>query len=328
MLGFIITIIQIIVVLLIIAIIYYYVLYPEKGLDVVKSFTVGINSDFKKKSFETNGQKYYYLEAGLPLNSAPTILCIPGFADDKYTVLQGIVNTLYPLLKNKFNIIALDLPGFGELSSQEYTITTQDLAGFVNNFVITLDIKQVIAYGLSMGGGIAFMYNLLYPERVIKTIIYNPFLPADFTHKETLFEQIYKYSNHNAFLVENDCEYSLMTLLTANKWSYPDDDYPWPVRQLIFRNNSKFKTRLENQLKSLIDLSYKVKLDDFNKIKNPILLIYGTDDKVIPIEVYLNIINNRQNTVTVKLEGGSHCCNFSKPQFNDLIKTNFINFLS
>ena len=141
MFSFIMTIIKLSIVLLLIAIIYYYVLYPEKGVDVLKSFTVGINSDFKKHSFEKDGQTYYYLEAGLPLNSAPTILCIPGFADDKYTVLEGIINTLYPMLKNKFNIIALDLPGFGELSSQQFTITTQDLAGFVNNFVIALDIK-------------------------------------------------------------------------------------------------------------------------------------------------------------------------------------------
>ena len=322
------TIIKLLIVLLIIAIIYYYILYPEKGVDILKSLTTDISSDFKKHSFEKDGQIYYYLEAGVPINSAPTILCIPGFGDDKYIVLSGMINTLYPSFKNKYNVIALDLPGFGELSSQQYTITTQDLAGFVDNFVIALDIKQVIPYGLSMGGGIAFMYNLFYPERVIKTILYNPFISADFPHIKTLFEQIYEYSKFNAFLFENDCQFSLMNFLMSDIWSYPNEDYPWPVRQLLFRNNSKFKSKLELQLKSLIDFSYKVKIDDFKKIKNPILLIYATDDKVIPIEVYENIIKNRENTISIKLDGGSHCCNFSKPQFNDLIKTNFINFLS
>ena len=327
MLGFIITIIQIIIVLLVVAFIYYYVLYPEKGVDALKSFIVDINPEFKKHNFQKNGQQFFYLEAGVPINTAPTILCIPGFADDKYSALEGIFNTLYPLLRNKYNIISIDLPGYGELSSQIYTTTNQELAKFVNDFVNGLDIKKVIPYGLSMGGGIAFMYALLYPEKVDKVMIYNPFLPADFSHKETLFEEIYKYSNYNAFLVENDCQYSLMNFITSDKWSYPDDDYPWPIRQLIFRNNSKFKITLDNQLKSLIDFSYKVKVEDFKKIKVPLLLIYGTDDKVIPIEVYENIIKNSANAISVKLEGGAHCCNFLKPQFNNIMKNAFTTFL-
>jgi pimeloyl-ACP methyl ester carboxylesterase len=328
MFGFIMSLIKISIILIIVAVIYYYVLYPEKGVDVLKGLIVDINKDFKKHSFEKDGQLYYYLEAGLPINSGPTILCIPGFGDDKYSVLQGPINRIYPSLKNKYNFISLDLPGFGELSSQQYTVTTQDMAEFVNKFVSALDIKQVIPYGLSMGGGIAFMYNLLYPERIIKTMIYNPFIPADFSHRETLFEEIYTRSNFNPFVVENECQNSLLGLLTADKWAYPPDDYPWPIRQLLYRFNSKFKTSIENQLKSLIDFSYKVKIEDFDKIKNPILLIYGTNDKVIPIEVYENIIRNRQNTTSVKLEGGSHCCNLAKPQFTDLILNGFNTFLA
>ena len=62
-------------------------------------------------------------------------------------------------------------------------------------------------------------------------------------HKETLFEQIYEYSKFNAFLFENDCQFSLMNFLMSDIWSYPNEDYPWPVRQLLFRNNSKFKSK-------------------------------------------------------------------------------------
>ncbi|QWR78281.1 alpha/beta fold hydrolase [Candidatus Magnetomonas plexicatena] len=68
---------------------------------------------------------------------------------------------------------AVDLPGCGKTKETNAVITLEYLASLINNFLNALGLKRVTLVGHSMGGGIAQLTALNYPERVEKLVLVN-----------------------------------------------------------------------------------------------------------------------------------------------------------
>src|SRR3990167_7893359 len=102
----------------------------------------------------------HYYEGGP--QGAETILMIHGFGADKDNWLR-----FSRPLTARYNVIALDLPGFGESSKPDasYDVGTQTerLAAFAKQ----LGIHKLHLIGNSMGGHIAALYAARHPEQVL-----------------------------------------------------------------------------------------------------------------------------------------------------------------
>ena len=115
---------------------------------------------------QVDGARVHYQEFGDP--SRPTIILIHG-----YTASLYVWKTTAPMLANAgFHVIAIDLVGFGysdKPSWFDYAITSH--ARMIARFMNRLGIGRASVVGSSYGGAVAATLALDYPERVEKLVL-------------------------------------------------------------------------------------------------------------------------------------------------------------
>jgi pimeloyl-ACP methyl ester carboxylesterase len=95
----------------------------------------------------------------------PTIILIHGLASSMHTWSEVIGP-----LAQKFDVIALDLPGFGA-SAQPSDLTFDDYPATVIGLMEALGVGRAHFAGNSMGGAIALLLAARTPERVDRVVI-------------------------------------------------------------------------------------------------------------------------------------------------------------
>jgi pimeloyl-ACP methyl ester carboxylesterase len=115
---------------------------------------------------QVQGMNVHFRQEGPAHDSVPLVL------------LHGTGSSLYTWdawtreLKGNHKIIRLDLPGFGLTGphpQNEYTL--EAYVSFLNAFLTKLDVKRCILAGNSLGGEITWQYALKYPDQVKKMIL-------------------------------------------------------------------------------------------------------------------------------------------------------------
>jgi pimeloyl-ACP methyl ester carboxylesterase len=115
---------------------------------------------------EVDGLRMHYQEFGE--DNAPVMLLIHGYSASTFT--WKVAAPIFADLG--FRVIALDMVGFGYSSKPgwfDYTIQSQ--ARVVERFMDRLGIGTALVVGSSYGGGVAATLTLDYPERVEKLIL-------------------------------------------------------------------------------------------------------------------------------------------------------------
>jgi pimeloyl-ACP methyl ester carboxylesterase len=110
-----------------------------------------------------NGLNIHVLAAG---NGMPVVL-IHGFMGMAYDWRFNIRQ-----LGKHFSVYALDLPGFGYSDKPlTFDYTSNGYAEFIASFLDAYRIERAVLVGNSMGGQIALMSCLRYPERVARLVL-------------------------------------------------------------------------------------------------------------------------------------------------------------
>jgi len=118
---------------------------------------------------DVDGIQLRYQSWGQPRPGQPTLVLIHGFANS----LQSF-NRIAPLLTEHYQVIALDLPGFG-LSAKpvEHDYSNPSQAKIVTRFITQLGLENIVIGGHSMGGAHALHVAAIAPQ-VIGMILFNP----------------------------------------------------------------------------------------------------------------------------------------------------------
>ncbi|GAB3061676.1 2-succinyl-6-hydroxy-2,4-cyclohexadiene-1-carboxylate synthase [Salinicoccus sesuvii] len=95
-----------------------------------------------------------------------TLLLLHGFISDMDSMAQ-IARTASP----HFNILRVDLPGFGGTRSTDIDYTIETIADGLQSLLKELGLKKVDILGYSMGGRVALSFAINYPEAVERLII-------------------------------------------------------------------------------------------------------------------------------------------------------------
>jgi pimeloyl-ACP methyl ester carboxylesterase len=118
-------------------------------------------------SILTPNSKTHYLRSDNFNKHHPTMLMIHGAGqtgntwENQFEILRD---------QTKFNTIILDLPGHGK-SSGPGCSRIDDYKNFLKYFSDELDLTDLILVGHSMGGGIAQLYTIAYPQSVNSLIL-------------------------------------------------------------------------------------------------------------------------------------------------------------
>jgi len=141
------------------------------------------------------GLHLHYQDEGDP--KAPVLVLVHGFGDS-YFSWDGWVKHL----GNRFRIIRIDVPGHGLTRAPDgYVLDSDKSAALVDAFAAKLALPKFAIAGNSMGGGIAWEFAVLYPNRVNGLILVDAAgWPTETLKNPPLAFRLLRYSWGRAFL--------------------------------------------------------------------------------------------------------------------------------
>jgi 2-hydroxymuconate-semialdehyde hydrolase len=226
-------------------------------------------------------------------------------------------NKLFPILSDQFRIIAPDMAGFGFTERKETDVYT------MNNWVQqTIDLMDALKLekahivGNSFGGALALSLAIKYPERVDRLVLMGA-MGVSFPISYGL-DQVWGYEPS----VENMEE--LLEIFTYN--------HSFATKDLVkTRYESSIQPGFQESFSSMFPAprqkSVEAMAGNQNYIRNiphRTLIVHGREDRVIPIETSMKLINLIDNA---ELHVFGHCGHWTQiektNEFADLLRNFF-----
>jgi len=114
---------------------------------------------------KTNNHVFHYREFGN--KNQDVVILLHGYADS-----AEMFNPLGQYLKEKYHVIALDLP---MIHQQKKIENVTSLAHYVNKFATSLKLSHFSLVGFSLGGLVSIEYSHIYPNKVKELFLLNSF---------------------------------------------------------------------------------------------------------------------------------------------------------
>ncbi len=192
-----------------------------------------------------NNLKTDYLKTG----KGPVLVFLHGWIKD---INKEKYQDLLTLLSKKYQIVALDLPGFGKTDSPKKAWTVSDYASFVNDFLIKINVNKCILIGHSFGGRITIKLASQKNSKIEKIILIDSAGIERKSLKVKILSTIAKFTPQ----------------VVKNKINIGSKDY-LAISGLM---KQTFKNVVNENLE-----------DSLDKIKISTLLIWGQEDHTTPL---------------------------------------------
>lgn len=203
-------------------------------------------------------------------------------------------------------VIAPDLPGFGQTSLDREGQSLADLADGVDRLLSTLGIAQkIVLCGLSMGGSIALQFALRHPQRLAGLIICDARAAADTPEtqqvRRTVADRALKEGPE--FMVDT-IETRLISQATAAS-------QPGVKQELanVIRNTSRQGVAMGSlALGSRVDVT-----EQLGEIEIPTLIIVGEHDVISPPTEMRSIADRLPRATFVEVATAGHMAPLESP---------------
>ena len=245
--------------------------------------------------------KIHYLRGDNFNKDHPTILMIHGAGQTSKTweyqfeILRG---------QPKFNMIIVDLPGHGS-SLGPGCRSINEYKNFLKNFCDELDLKNLILVGHSMGGGIAQVYAVDYPESVNSLILVATGARLRVA-KETLN------------LVKNDydkfCEIAPSRALASSSSDELKEEF----------RNGLLNTTPEVVYHDFIACDEFDTVDELEEIRVPTLIVSGDQDILTPVKYGEHLHETIKNSSLYIIKDAGHFVMKEKPDEFNKVLMNFL----
>ncbi|KMM37723.1 alpha/beta fold hydrolase [Guptibacillus hwajinpoensis] len=211
-----------------------------------------------------------------PNKSAPTLVFIHGFLSSSFSFRK-----LLPLLQKEYNLLCFDLPGFGESEkSCDIHYSLHEYAVLTNTLLEEMSIDKAVLVGHSMGGQIALRTCIQHPERIEKLIL---LCSSSYIKSSSAALRLCSYLPFFPYCLS----LSMSAINMQKNFEHLVYDKTLLTKKVIDGYTTSFNEKgFYLALCRLIrereeDLSTKA----LNKINFPTLLIWGSDDRLVPIRV-------------------------------------------
>jgi len=251
--------------------------------------------NYKYKNLKT---VYYKFNSNEISESKSTIIFLHGVCADGLI----IKNTLSELGKI-YNVISIDLPGFGKSEVPEPNWNIQNYSEFILAFVDDFDLENVVLVGHSLGGLICLNTSIL-PSKIIKQIIIDSTgnLPhyslPEYFYRLLVLENLYTITKYKKGFTKLLPFYLSYLYFFVDKFIY--------IRRITRIMQSCF-------------------YHDFNfyvKIKIPTVIFWGTDDILIPLK-HGKILNEKIiGSKLIEVPGAHGWFKYNEDKLLTLLKEN------
>lgn len=199
-------------------------------------------------------------------------------------------------LKDDFQIIRFDLRGHGEseLGSGEIIIDTyvEDL----NSLLEELEISNANLIGFSLGGAIAQQFTVKYPDKVDSLVLMSSF---------------YKLNPHSLDVIMRFKE-----MLNIGFDEFYDFILPLVLCPDVIEKNREELEVIKQMASRTADVDALIKAvdvclnfnieKDISKIHVPALVLAGKYDGIFPLESYINLQNQIENSKLIVFDNAKH----------------------
>lgn len=206
-------------------------------------------------------------------NKGSTIVLLHGWGQN-IDMMKPIGNNF----ENNYQILILDLPGFGKSTEPSYPWTLYEYVNIIHELISRLNIKKVIMMGHSFGGKLALLYASKY--EVIKLVLFAS--PINHNTKISTKTKILK---------------SIKKLPGMNNIA----NY---MKKYIGSTDYKKSTPIMRQI--LVDHINTDIYDELDKITAPTLIIWGTNDMAVNPDVAYEISDAIKGSGVVMYDGCTH----------------------
>ena len=232
-------------------------------------------SGLSVKRLDINGLKVEYLRGG----RGEPLLLLHGFGANKDNW-----NRLAAYLVNDFDVIAIDLPGFGNSISDislDYDVLSQ--VERLNEITHALNINQFYLAGSSMGGYIAGNFAAKFPNKINGLWLISPFGVVKSERSEMFFD--IKNGKNPMVLPRSELEFNaLFEFVFVDPPFIPspvvrhlanEAEHRVPLNKKIFAQIHRMESAEPNP-----DLPLDRVLDDY---QGRVLVTWGAEDRVLHV---------------------------------------------
>ncbi|WP_254112644.1 alpha/beta fold hydrolase [Bacillus pumilus] len=260
-----------------------------------------VQAAYMKSKFDLDIYYEHY-----PNQGKKTLILIHGLFSSTFSYRK-----LIPLLKQDFNLIAIDLPPFGQSEkSNTFIYSYRNMAKIIIELAGHLQIQHAILVGHSMGGQIALyaaserpdlfekavlLCSSGYLNKSKRSLVYSTYIPYFYLYlKRKLLKQgIMK----NLTAVVHDHSIIDQEMVDGYLKPFSDDQ--------IFRGIFRLIRHREGDLTS----------DVLKKMETPVLLIWGEEDRIVPIQIGERLHKDLPNSTLHALKKTGHLVPEENPVF-------------
>ena len=208
------------------------------------------------------GARIHYVDVG----TGPTVVLLHGLADD-----VGVWGSVMPALAAKHRVIALDQVGFGRSDKPLLNYRVSTFVDFLDGFLNELKIKRASLVGNSLGGWVAADFALKHPDRIEWLVL------SDAAGYAAVAKTMDPRALNALHLASREDIRYLGPLTFRDKCFYEDVDLAF--KQRVTAGDSYTVSQLLDSMIRGEDV-----LDNrLAGIKQPTLILWGRDDKLIPV---------------------------------------------
>ncbi|MBF8160493.1 alpha/beta fold hydrolase [Ectopseudomonas hydrolytica] len=245
-----------------------------------------------------------------------TLVLIHGFAADKDNWLRFSRH-----LTDRYQVIALDLPGFGDSDrpAGSYDVGTQ--AERLASILEALGIERAHLLGNSMGGHIAALYAARYPQRTQSLALFdNAGVEAPIKSE---FFALLERGQANPLVVRQAEDFQRLLQFVFVEPPYLPESLKRHLAERSMANREHYEQVFQQLVERYIPLE-----PELPKIEAPTLLFWGEQDRVLhvsSIEVMRPLL--RHSSVAV-MPGVGHAPMLERPQESALLYRRFLQGLT
>jgi len=192
-------------------------------------------------------------------------------------VWQPLLSLLNEQINSNYQLITVDLPGFGSNTNTELTPYTLD--NICQHIEQTIE-KPAIYLGWSLGGLVASQMALKYPQKVLAliTVASSPYFVEQSKENWPGIKTNILDSFHNQ--LSQDTEKTIRNFLKIQAMGSPHIRQDLKlITQLVMAHNLPNQQTLNDSLNLLSDCDLR---KDLPTIKQPFLRLYGQNDSLVP----------------------------------------------
>ena len=231
----------------------------------------------------------------------PTLVLLHGFCETHH-----IWGDLVKGLGNNHKVFIPDLPGFGDSPLPQNDFSLETIAELLQKWLITNQVTTCNMIGHSLGGYVTLAFAKKYPKMIEKIGLFHSSAFADDINKKKMRDKTIDFVSKNG--VETFVDSFFQNLF-----------YPPNLTKPYIKEKLKAISDRAKLLKASAVTAYLAAMREredsrewLSTFSGPVLMIAGTEDSVVPIEVSREQAKLSPKTVFHELSATAHMGMFEK----------------